>query len=371
MRSAAAATARTLPADAPLGWQDLRYLFLVALLSLPFAGQAAGASGVLSLAFLVVIAAIDLAIGERPSAAVARAWPGPRRAFYAAFLYLYALAQFALIGWGMAVASSKPDLAGALWMGVAIGFITGGFGITIAHELGHRASRFDRALSQAMLATVCYAHFYVEHNRGHHARVATPGDPASARLGESFYRFFPRTVIGSFAHAWRLEALRLSARGDRALSPANRMLLYMIVQAALCAAAFAWGGVNGLAFFLFQSLVAFTLLELVNYVEHYGLTRQRNPDGRYEPVAPHHSWNSDTWFGNAILVNLQRHSDHHADSSRPFETLRSIDSAPQLPTGYAGMILLALVPPLWFRVMDPRVVRFANASRARAGLPRA
>lgn len=334
-------------------------MLLVALLALPFVGQAAGASGVLSLAFLVVIAVIDLIIGDRPSAAVPRAWPGPRRAFHSAFLYLYALAQFALIAWGLLVAAGKPDLSGALWMGVAIGFISGGFGITIAHELGHRASRFDRALSQAMLLSVCYAHFYIEHNRGHHARVATPGDPASARLGESFYRFFPRTVFGSFAHAWRLEALRLSTRGGSAWGLANRMFHYMLAQLALCAVAMYWGGVNGLAFFLFQSFVAFTLLELVNYVEHYGLTRVRNADGRYEPVAPHHSWNSDTWFGNAILVNLQRHSDHHADSSRPYETLRSIEAAPQLPTGYAGMILLALVPPLWFQVMDPRVARWA------------
>jgi alkane 1-monooxygenase len=362
MKGTATVAARTLHSAAPLGWQDLRYLFLVALLALPFWGHAAGASGKLSLATLVVIALIDLAIGDKPGAAVPRAWPGRRHAFYSAFLYLYALAQFALIAWGLAVASAKPDLAGALWMGVAIGFITGGFGITIAHELGHRASRFDRALSQVMLATVCYAHFYVEHNRGHHARVATPGDPASARLGESFYRFFPRTVFGSFAHAWRLEALRLNAQGRGAWFLANRNVVYLIGQAALCALAWSAGGANGLAFFLFQSFVAFTLLELVNYVEHYGLARQRNADGRYETVAPRHSWNSDSWFGNAILVNLQRHSDHHADSSRPYETLRSIDSAPQLPTGYAGMILLALLPPLWFRVMDPR-------ARAAAALP--
>ena len=340
---------------APPTWQDTRYLLLLVLVALPFLGNAAGMSGKLTLGFLFVIALIDLLVGARPAASLPRPWPGGRRAWFSAFLYAYAALQFALLAWGLTIAARAPDLAAVLWLGLAIGFVTGGFGITIAHELGHRASTRDRLLAQLMLVSVCYGHFYVEHNRGHHARIGTPRDPATARFGESFYRFYVRTVAGSFAHAWRLEAMRLNAQGKSAWSPANRNVVYVAAQFLLCILAYAVAGFNGIAYFLFQSVVAFTLLELVNYVEHYGLTRVQGADGRYEPVRPQHSWNSDTWFGNALLVNLQRHSDHHADSSRPYETLRSIASAPQLPTGYAGMILLAMVPPAWFAVMDSRV----------------
>jgi len=351
----------TLTKAGQLAWQDSRHLLLIAMLALPVIGFLSGASGKLSLLFLVVVAIIDALVGTRPGAARPRAWPAARQAWFSLFLYAYAVLQVALLVWSLGVIAAKPSIEGALWLGVSIGLITSGFGITIAHELGHRPGRFDRLLSQVLLITVCYGHFYVEHNRGHHARVGTPNDPASARLGESFYAFYLRSVIGGFAHAWRLEALRLEAKGQSAFSPANRNVVYVAAQLALCAIAFGLAGVEGALFFLFQSVVAFTLLELVNYVEHYGLTRQRNADGRYEAVQAHHSWNSDTWFGNALLINLQRHSDHHADSSRPYEALRSIDSAPQLPTGYAGMILLALLPPLWFRLMDWRVRRAGGA----------
>ncbi len=348
----------------PLAWRDARHLLILAMLCLPVIGQASGTSGKVSLLFLFVIAVIDAIIGERPSAARPHAWPAARHAWFSGLLYAYAVLHVALIAWGLSLMAAEPSLDEALWLGVSIGFVTGSFGITIAHELGHRAARFDRRLSELLLLSVCYGHFFVEHNRGHHARVGTREDPATARLGESFYRFFPRTVCGSFTHAWRLEALRLAVKsksgksgksGKSAWTLSNRIVIYIAVELALCALAFAAAGAAGLVFFLFQSFVAFTLLELVNYVEHYGLARQPDAQGRPEPVAPHHSWNSDTWFGNALLINLQRHSDHHANSDRPYESLRSIDSAPQLPTGYAGMILMALLPPLWFGVMDRRV----------------
>ena len=349
---------------APLAWRDARHLLILAILCLPVIGQASGTSGKVSLLFLFVVAAIDAIIGERPSAARPHDWPAVRHAWFSGFLYAYAVLHVALIAWGLSLMAAKPSLEEALWLGVSIGFVTGSFGITIAHELGHRAGRFDRRLSELLLVSVCYGHFFVEHNRGHHARVGTREDPATARLGESFYRFFPRTVCGSFTHAWRLEALRLawkSKRGKSAWTLSNRIVIYIALELALCALAFAAAGAAGLVFFLFQSFVAFTLLELVNYVEHYGLARQPDARGRPESVAPHHSWNSDTWFGNALLINLQRHSDHHANSDRPYESLRSIGSAPQLPTGYAGMILMALFPPLWFGVMDRRVRAASSA----------
>lgn len=338
-----------------LGWQDARHLLLLLMLSLPVIGHLSGSSGKLSLLFLVVIAAIDALIGARPGAAKPHPWPTVRHAWFTAFLYGYVLLHIGLITWAIGVVAANRSMEDALWRAVAIGMVTGTFGITIAHELGHRASRLDRRLSQLLLVTVCYGHFYVEHNRGHHARVATSSDPATARFGESFYRFFPRSVFGGFAHAWRLEVMRLGAAGGQAWSLANRVIWYVAAELALCVVAGIVAGAAGVVFFIVQSVVAFTLLELVNYVEHYGLVRKRDANGRYERVAAHHSWNSDTWFGNAILINLQRHSDHHADSSRPYETLRSIEAAPQLPTGYGGMILLAMVPPLWFRFMDKRV----------------
>ncbi|MBL8381950.1 MAG: alkane 1-monooxygenase [Burkholderiales bacterium] len=363
----------------PLAGQDFRHLLVLLLLALPVIGQVTGASGKLSLLFLLVIAVVDAFIGTRPALSRPHPWPAARHAWFTVFLHAYAAFHVALIIWGVGLMADQAGYGpgpagpgaglnvydGAVWLGIAVGFVTGSFGITIAHELGHRPSRVDRALAQGLLMTVCYGHFYVEHNRGHHARVATPADPATARLGESFYRFLPRTVFGGIAHAWRLEALRLRAQGRWVLSPANRNLVYLAAQAGLCALAFAAAGMPGLLFFLVQAGVAVLLLELVNYVEHYGLVRQRAADGRYETVKPHHSWNADTWFGNALLINLQRHSDHHADSSRPYEALRSIATAPQLPTGYAGMILLALLPPLWFRVMDRRVAA-ARAAAASA-----
>lgn len=355
--------ARVVAPASPLAWQDLRFLIALGLMALPVVGVVTGASGQLSLAFLFVIALIDAVIGVRPAQSRARAWPAARHGWFTAFLHGYAVLQLALIAWGVWLVSGPAGFAAAVWLGISVGFVTGSFGITFAHELGHRPGPRDRLVSQLLLTTVCYGHFFVEHNRGHHARVATPADPATARFGESFYRFLPRTVVMGFAHAWRLEALRLTAAGASAWSWRNRNVIYVMMQAAWCALAWSLAGAPGLVFFLVQAMVAVTLLELVNYVEHYGLTRKRAADGGFERVRPHHSWNSDTWFGNTLLVNLQRHSDHHADSSRPYETLRSIDDAPQLPTGYAGMVLLALAPPLYFHVMNPRV-RAEMARRA-------
>jgi alkane 1-monooxygenase len=237
---------------------------------------------------------------------------------------------------------------------LAVGTVTGGMGITIAHELGHRSSRLDRAIAKALLVSVAYGHFFVEHVRGHHVRVATPEDPATAPRGMSVYRFIPRSVAGSFTHAWRLERMRLERSGRSAWHPSNWVLAGSLLSAALLAVAWVLSGPAGALLFALQSLWAFVLLEIINYVEHYGLRRQRI-DGRYEPVREEHSWNADFTVSNWVLFNLQLHSDHHAHMNRPFEQLRTVPDAPQLPAGYPAMVLLALVPPLWFAVMDPRV----------------
>ncbi|MBY6365904.1 alkane 1-monooxygenase [Rhodococcoides corynebacterioides] len=250
---------------------------------------------------------------------------------------------------------------------VSVGLV-GGIGINAAHELGHRVERAERRLAKIALAQSCYGHFVVEHNRGHHVRVATPEDPASARLGESLYRFFPRTILGGVRSAWALERDRLRRRGRRVLSLRNDVLTAWSLSVLLFGVLVAAFGPVVLPFLLVQAVTGVLLLESVNYIEHYGLRRQRTATGRYERCAPRHSWNSDHIVTNIFLYHLQRHSDHHANPGRRFQTLRSFDESPQLPAGYATMVLLAAVPPLWRRVMDPKVVDHYDGDVTRANL---
>lgn len=234
--------------------------------------------------------------------------------------------------------------------------VIGGVGINTAHELGHKKESHERWLSKIALAQSFYGHFYIEHNRGHHVRVATPEDPASSRLGESFYRFWPRTVGGSLRSAWELETKRYARRGTHPFHPGNDVLNAWLMSLVLWVGLVAWLGVGILPYLLVQGVIGFSLLEVVNYLEHYGMLRQRTDSGRYERVLPMHSWNSNNIATNVLLYHLQRHSDHHANPTRRYQTLRDYRESPVLPTGYAGLIVLALVPPLWRRVMDPRVV---------------
>lgn len=257
-----------------------------------------------------------------------------------------------------------PTLAWAELVGfaLAVGTVTGGVGITVAHELGHRATRIDRAIAKALLVSVLYGHFFVEHVRGHHVRVATPDDPATAPRGMNVYRFIPRSVIGGFAHAWKLEAMRLRRSGRRAWHPSNWVLSGTASSGLLLGAA-AWaGGAQALVLFVMQAIWAFVLLETVNYIEHYGLQRRRQ-GARYEPVQPRHSWNADFAISNWLLFNLQLHSDHHAHMERPYEALRTMPAAPQLPAGYPTMVVAALVPPLWFALIERRLPEATASAR--------
>lgn len=262
----------------------------------------------------------------------------------------------ALVFWG-AWAVARLPLTGLEIIGLtfSIGLCTGGIGINLAHELIHKPTRHERLMGQILLFNVSYMHFYIEHLLGHHRNVSTPADPASARQGESLYRFYFRSVLGSYRSAWGIESQRLRKKGLKVWSRHNRMLWFAfwpLAYASVLAVLLGW---QATVFFAAQSLVAFSLLEGVNYVEHYGLERQKNPQGYYEKVDVVHSWNANQILTNALLFNLQRHSDHHAHQSRRYQILRQFDESPQLPTGYAGMLLLATVPPLWRRVMDPRV----------------
>jgi len=231
-----------------------------------------------------------------------------------------------------------------------------GVAINTAHELGHKRDSLERWLSKIALAQSGYGHFFIEHNRGHHVRVATPEDPASARFGEGFWEFLPRTVVGSLQSAWGLERTRLARLGHSPLAIRNDILNAWAMTVVLWGVLVAIFGVVILPYLVLQAIVGFSLLEVVNYLEHYGLLRQRREDGRYERTRPEHSWNSNNFASNVALYHLQRHSDHHANPTRRYQALRHVEEAPQLPTGYAGMILLALVPALWRRVMDRRLL---------------
>ncbi len=264
--------------------------------------------------------------------------------------------QFAFLTWFL-VAISEPDLPTQALVGriTAMGMLCGVVGINVAHELGHRANSLDRFLSKALLLSSLYTHFYIEHNRGHHKNVATPDDPASSRKGETLYAFWFRSMVGGYINAWKLEHERLQRSAQRVFSLHNEMLRFQIMHLALITVVFfAFGGWSAL-WFILAALMGGVLLETVNYIEHYGLKREINERGRYERVMPVHSWNSNHILGRILLFELSRHSDHHYKASKPYQTLESINDAPQLPTGYPGMMLLATVPPLFFAVMNRRV----------------
>lgn len=244
-----------------------------------------------------------------------------------------------------------------------LGVIGGTIGINYAHELMHQAPRGERWLGDLLLATVLYSHFRSEHLRVHHLHVGTPRDTVTARYNEGFHRFFARVLPGSVASAFRAERAMLARRGLPVWHLLNPFWRYLVLQGVMLALAAVIAGWVGLALFLWQALVAIWQLELVNYIEHYGLTRHHLGEGRYEPVRPHHSWNADHRATNWLLINLQRHSDHHYKPDRRFPLLQTYPEAeaPLLPHGYPLMTMAALVPPLWRRVMNPRVREWRRA----------
>ncbi|RMF39932.1 MAG: alkane 1-monooxygenase [Alphaproteobacteria bacterium] len=252
--------------------------------------------------------------------------------------------------------------AEAVLLAMALGVITGGVGINYAHELIHQRNRWERRLGRALLITTLYGHFETEHLHVHHRLVATPRDPVTARYNEPFFRFFPRVLWGCLIQAWQVERDRLARRGRPVWHASNPFWQYGGGAAACLGVAHAIGGWGGVGLYLLQALVAVYHLEIVNYVEHYGLTRKHLGGGRYEPVRPRHSWNAAQTVSNWLLINLQRHSDHHYKPDRRFPLLQSHDRnlAPQLPYSYPVMCLIAAVPPLFLRMMNPRVRKWRS-----------
>jgi alkane 1-monooxygenase len=283
--------------------------------------------------------------------------------FYRYVTYAWGYLQLALVAWACyAVATTSLEIYELIGFTISIGLITGGIGITVGHELGHKNTKFEQFLSKMILMTVCYMHFFIEHNKGHHLNVSTKDDPATSRLNESFYTFYPRTVFGSFVSAWNIEKKRLQKQGKAVWSLANEMIRFVLITLAFAGILF--GGISlitgqiqwiVLGFFFAQSWFGFSLLELVNYIEHYGLRRKEIAPGKFEKVMPVHSWNANHFVSNAFLFHLQRHSDHHANAGRRYQSLRHFEESPQLPAGYEAMILLALFPPIWKKIMNPKL----------------
>jgi len=254
-----------------------------------------------------------------------------------------------------------------LALAVGAGTVSGGC-ITTGHELGHKNNPLDRFAAKICNAVIGYGHFCIEHNRGHHVYVSTPEDPASSRMGESIYKFARRELPGAFRRGWEQESLRLSRRGKSAWSIENEILqgygLTLVVAFAF-AVAFGWVMVP---FILIHHFFGWYGLTQANYVEHYGLLREKKANGRYAPCEPHHSWNTNHIFSNLLTFHLQRHSDHHANPQRPYQALRDFVDLPRLPSGYPGMYAIAAIPPLWFKIMDPKVMAWAGGDLSKVNV---
>ena len=351
----------TIPAkEVARWWRALPFWASLALVPLAWLGALAGGWTVILLPVVTwyLFAAIDAALGldtgnadpETPEAhlawytAVTRLWPA-----------VQAVTLFGLLWYVPRAAHLGTLETVVLFFGV--GVMTGTIGINYAHELMHQRNRAERWLGDILLAMVLYSHFRSEHLLVHHRYVGTPRDPVTARYNEGFHRFFPRVLRQSVVSSFEAEAAMLARRGKPWWAPENPFWRYAALQAAMLALAAALAGWVGLALFVWQAVVAIWQLELVNYVEHYGLTRKHLGDGKYEHVKPRHSWNAAHRATNWLLINLQRHSDHHYKPDRRFPLLQTYaeEEAPQLPYGYTLMGVIALIPPLWKRVMNPRV----------------
>jgi alkane 1-monooxygenase len=360
-------------------WRDrkrLLWLLGLAVPLLPFGGwqlfRSTGLSVFLWMGpiwILGVIPLLDWIVGEDRSNAPESAMEHlEQNRFYRWCTYLYLPLQLAGLVWGTWVVSHyNLSWSEVLGFATTIGAV-GGIGIANAHELGHKRDSLERWLSRVVLAQTCYGHFYVEHNRGHHSRVATPEDPASSRLGESFWAFLPRTVVGGLRSGWGLEKGRLARHDTGPWSVHNKILQAWAMSVALFGTLIGVFGVKVVPFLVIQSVFGFSLLEVVNYLEHYGLLRQKVATGRYERCMPRHSWNSNHIASNVFLYNLERHSDHHANPTRRYQMLRHFEEAPQLPSGYGLMLGIAYVPPLWRKVMDKRVLAMYDGDVTKANI---
>ncbi len=270
---------------------------------------------------------------------------------YANLPIVYGLLLYYIIS----VTSYNYAISELVGLTLSLGIVLGTNGINVGHELGHRLLTKERFLGKLLLLPSLYMHFFIEHNFGHHVHAATPEDPATARYNQSVYSFWITSVSRQIINAWRIQRELLRKEGLGFFSLRNDMFWYQVIQATYLLLVYVFFGWMGLGFALGAAIVGFLLLETVNYIEHYGLIRKRKPSGRYERVREIHSWNSNHVLGRIILYELTRHSDHHYLSSKKYQLLDCHEESPQMPFGYPTSMVLSFVPPLWFRLMNPRI----------------
>ena len=309
-------------------------------------------------AFLI-IPILEIALSQDAKNLPGESWESKRiNPIYDWMLYANIPIVFSLI-WIVGAKVSAGNLQSLEYWGFAfsLGIVLGTNGINVAHELGHRQSTPERFLGKLLLLPSFYMHFYIEHNYGHHLNAATPEDPATARYNQSVYSFWFTSVTRQYTSAWRIQKALLNKHGGSFLSIHNDMLWYSFLQIAYLVLLYQlFGGFTALYLWL-CGIIGFILLETVNYIEHYGLLRLKMPSGRYERVREVHSWNSNHVIGRIVLYELTRHSDHHYKSSKKYQLLDYHDSAPDMPFGYPTSMVLSLIPPLWFHIMNPRIPR--------------
>jgi alkane 1-monooxygenase len=287
--------------------------------------------------------------------------------FFDVLLYSHVPILYALVFYALYYFQTHTlTMLETVGMASNIGILVGGFGINIGHELGHRNTTFEQNLSKLLLLPALYQHFFIEHNRGHHKNVATNLDPATSRFGENIYAFWWRSVTGSYMSAWQIENEQMKRDNKPVISWANGMIRFHVYQTVYLVAIGLFFSFSAVLMAIAIGVFGFLLLETVNYIEHYGLKRKQLANGRFEPVLPHHSWNSDHELGRIVLFELTRHSDHHYKATRPYQILRHFDESPQLAFGYPLSMIAALVPPLWFSLMDKRVPREENSTDSAA-----
>ena len=283
--------------------------------------------------------------------------------FFDILLYLNIPLLFGLLWYFFSTIAAGLNTTGEIiGMTFNVGIIVSIIGINVAHELGHRNNAIEQTMSKMLLMTALYMHFNIEHNLGHHKNVATEKDPASARQGENVYGFIVRSTFGGYFSAWEIENKRLKKLGLSIMHWRNQMIWFHLIQMTYLFLVGLYFGWIVVPFAIAVGVLGFVMLELINYIEHYGLQRKKLASGRYENVSPKHSWNSDHEVGRIFLYELTRHSDHHYKANRKYQILRRMDESPQLPYGYPTSILISFVPPLWFHLMDKEVLRYNNLS---------
>ena len=343
--------------------KDLKYLLAYLPISSVYIGFYFGGIGYFSgviIAFVIIPTLELFATGDTENR-IAGELSAAKLFFFDLLLYLNVPLVYGLVYYsGVILYTLSLTTVELVGLVSSLGVILSTCGINVGHELGHRNKNYEQFFSKALLLPNLYLHFFIEHNLGHHKNVATPKDSATARFGENVYAFFWRSVTQSYLSAWRIENRLLERNGQKKWSFQNRMIRFQLVQLIYLLLLAILFDSRVMLLLALSGVVGFLLLELVNYIEHYGLLRKQLPSGRYEPVQPKHSWNSNHEIGRIVLYELTRHADHHFKSTRKYHTLRHFEEAPQLPFGYPMSMLIALVPPLWFRLMNDLALKVSS-----------